>query len=99
MYLIILFPIILCSTYLCLIILIYICPIILSNYPTYFHLGEARYFIEEFQNKRKGCETAKLAECQRMIEKHCSATLPDAAASADANLALLDKRVLELTKV
>ena len=61
--------------------------------------GEARYFIEEFQNRRKGSEFVKLAECEKIIERHCSETLPDAAASADTNLAILDKKVLHLTQV
>ena len=61
--------------------------------------GEARYFIEEFQNKRKGSEGVKLAECQQMIEKHCGETIPAAAATADSKLNLLDRQVLHLTEV
>ncbi|KAL5256488.1 hypothetical protein ACHWQZ_G011658 [Mnemiopsis leidyi] len=61
--------------------------------------GEARYFIEEFQNKRKGTEKLKLEECQQILEKHCGETLPAAAETADTNIAKLDKKVLELTEL
>ena len=34
--------------------------------------GEARFFIEEFQNKRKGADTVKLEQCKVGLDNLCN---------------------------
>lgn len=58
--------------------------------------GEALYFIDEFQNKRKGSEINKLNQAREMLESQCQ-NMPNSLEKTDSFLTQLDGKVLKLT--
>ena len=62
-------------------------------------LGECRYFVDEFQNKRKGTEDRSVSECKAILEKHLTDSPLVDPVAVSKNLTKLDEQVLALTKV
>jgi len=61
--------------------------------------GEARFFIEEFQNKRKDSDSVKLEQCKVGLDNLCNEVLPACATGLQENLTTFDTKVVELMQL